>query len=251
MARSSTRRYTRGVLRTTLASLLVLSSALATASPHVKTLYVTRGAPLAEVVGHRIKPVACGPGRSSARANRVGDIWTRVDVHGRAAQAVHVTDSSVYDLTNCRELAFSGEDETDLHPLLYTTAHIASDAAFACHDDTAARAAAFVAAQHQSPSLFCTRDASGAEVLHAVSAGRKLIFARFEHAKWMIERAIVPPASPSEPEHTFTLVSILDMNGDGQPEVVIHAREPDAYTDTVYTVGASVRSIVVVAGGYA
>ena len=46
---------------------------------------------------------------------------------------------------------------------------------------------------------------------------------------------------------------MLDMNGDGMPEIVVHSRESDSYADEVYTMDSLGRVTRVTSrgGGYA
>jgi hypothetical protein len=230
-----------------------------------RTLYVTRGAPLAVVDDGRIRSAGCGPRSSATRGNRVGDVWTRLDVWGRPVEAARVVNSSVYDLTDCREIALSGKPDEDAQPALFvrgpaSPASVAANGArrFACasEKDHPSLGAAFTAATGaRAPLLFCTQDESGTDVVRAVAAGERLVFARMEASQWIVERTVAVNAKdrPTQLDRAFAVIAVLDMNGDGAPEVVVHSRQSDSYEDAIYTLGprGAIRRVVSHSGGYA
>jgi len=222
------------------------------------TLYSTRGAPLATVAKNgAIRSAKCGPGFSEAAGNRKGDVWTRLDAWGRPAERVHVTGSSVYDLRNCREIGTRGGPDTGDAPALYVRGARAPSPTrpFSCSatHKHAALASSFRATVGVSspPAIFCTRDARGNELMHAIAGGKNLVLARFENGHWTLGRKLrrAPTDVPTPADEAYVVVAVLDMNGDGAPEIVVHTRGADSYDDDVYTLRADGRLHLVATQG--
>jgi hypothetical protein len=242
-------RYPAGVIL-----LVALASSNDAYADDAPTLYVTRGAPLAIVdAGGEIRSAKCSARKSKRKGNRVGDEWTRVDASGRAAEMVRVTDSSVYDLSRCREIATTGRADTDEDPALYVRGPRMPSRASGCPSTPSSPPSALPGA-----IVFCTKDARGHETMRAVSGGTSLRFAHFDRARgeWRIDRTTTAPANdqPMPAAAAFKIVAVLDMNGDGSPEIVVHSRTSDAYADTVYTLDSRtgiVRAVAETSSGYA
>lgn len=219
------------------------------AADDARTIYVTRGAPLAIVdAGGDIHPATCGRRSSKRMGNRIGDEWTRLDVSGRAAEKVRVTDSSVYDLSGCREIGTTGRADRDDDPALYVRGpRMPSRIAACAWPPSPFSAGAFV---------FCTKDAAGHETARAVAGGTSLRFAHFERAaqRWRIDRTMTTTDFPTPANVAFKVVAVLDMNGDRSPEIVVHSRTSDTYGDTVYTLdrkSGAIRALAETGSGYA
>lgn len=228
------------------AAVFVAKDAAADGAP---TVYLTRGAPLAFVdASGEIHRATCGRRSSKRMGNRVGDEWTRIDGTGRAAEKVRVTESSVYDLSGCREIGTTGRPDRDDDPALYVRGPRTPSRVVACASPvTAFQAGAFV---------FCTKDTAGHETLRGVAGGTTLRFAHFDGAagQWRIDRTMTTADFPTPANVAFKIVAVLDMNGDGSPEIVVHSRTSDTYGDTVYTLdrtSGSIRAVAETGGGYA
>jgi len=81
----------------------------------------------------------------------------------------------------------------------------------------------------------------------AVVGGRALSIFRRERGRWIVEHEQRPVKDEAQQRDHFMPIAVLDMDGDGAPEVVFHKDDLDSYSDT--TLSRSKRGWQLVAAG--
>ncbi len=242
-----------------------LSEALFVASePRVPLATVTQARDGMSIRSVGLKGSTCGP--SSKWAKR-GSKWIALDAYGQPIGTALVSGFDTNGETKCRELQF-GRKSGKLGEGIYVSAdsNWAASKSFEWSPDDAEKKSfdAFVhtmethftkdgaddAKAHSRALFFTTHDAdaksenkparqeeqekpTNKRTHRAVVGGNLLIVARLDSDKvWRIER-LIPPGKESSSE--FTPVGVLDMDKDGDAEIVYHASNGWEAGDAVMT----------------
>lgn len=243
----------RAAVRTELANAAPSSFFLA-ANPHVP-LAVVRAGQVAPAVHRASFGTSCGDKRRWASE---GTSWNALDAWGKIVGTATVEVIEEYDVTQCGEVYFAPKfDRTN------TMLFVSADSAYVAKTslEWAApgtvqwkfRAALSAQASHKKRKLpyTCselqtpTRFFRAGEAKLAVGGGDGvMLIAAFDGKDWNSERV---EHGPAETASCYRPVSVLDMNGDGRPEVVIREVFGDGETwrDVVYTRDASGRWLLV------
>lgn len=224
------------------------SEALFVASePRVPLATVTQAKDGMSIRSVGLKGSTCGP--SSKWAKR-GSKWIALDAYGQPIGTAQVSGFDTNGETKCRELQF-GRKSGKLGEGIYVSAdsNWAASKSFEWSPDDAEKKSfdAFVqtmethftkdgaddAKAHSRALFFSTGEAAAKDdkdkasegvskrSRRAVVGGNLLIVARLDSDKvWRIER-LIPPGKESSSE--FTPVGVLDMDKDGDAEIVYHA----------------------------
>ncbi|AKU97483.1 hypothetical protein AKJ09_04147 [Labilithrix luteola] len=109
-------------------------------------------------------------------------------------------------------------------------------------------------ANEAHPCLPTTTSSSRARAAYSAARGNRQADEWTHLDAWghAIEK-VTAGERPASANEAFAIVSVLDMNADGAPEIVVHARSADTYDDDVYTLEPDGRVQLVVSrsGGYA
>jgi hypothetical protein len=211
--------------------------------PRVPLASVSRAKDGMSIRSVGLRGSTCGP--SSKWAKR-GSKWIALDAYGQAIGTALVSGFDTNSETKCRELQF-GRKSGKLGEGIYVSAdsNWAAGKSFEWSPSDTERASfdAFVHTMethftregadgtkaHSRALFFSTggtatdkRDKGDGKRAHrAVVGGSLLIVARLDSDKvWRIER-LIPPGKESSSE--FTPVGVLDMDKDGDAEIVYHA----------------------------
>jgi hypothetical protein len=223
-----------------------LSEALFVASePRVPLAVVSRAKDGLSIRSIGLKGSTCGPASKWAKR---GSKWIALDAYGQSIGTAVVSGFDTNTETKCKELQF-GRKSGKLGEGIYVSAdsswaagksfewspeeaekkgfdtfvrtmetHFTSDGP----DDTKAHTRALFFWTDAAGAGTHKREKGDAKRAHfAVVGGSLLIVARLDNDKvWRIER-LIPPGRESSSE--FTPVSVLDMDKDGDAEIVYHA----------------------------
>lgn len=205
-----------------------LSEALFVASePRVPLATVSHAKDGFSIRSVGLKGSTCGP--SSKWAKR-GSKWIALDAYGQPIGTALVSGFDTNAETKCRELQF-GRKSGKLGEGIYVSADSKWAAGKSLEwSPTDAEKTSFDAFVHTMETHF-TKEGADDTKAHsralffsshrAVVGGALLIVARLDSDKvWRIER-LIPPGKESSSE--FTPVGVLDMDKDGDAEIVYHA----------------------------
>jgi hypothetical protein len=191
--------------------------------------------PLAQVRAGRLGE----PGDDACRTwGTRGQTWLALDALGRVVGEATVTELERYDYTNCDELTLRGKQGAGIfvrgrYTPLRLEAWRPSRTARAALGDLIAKRDAKVRRGRLSnrrkdlpldARLIVFRTPSGAR--YAVAGGRALSILRFDGKGWKEEHRELPIADEQSPSvERFMPVAVLDMDGDGSFDVVVHHKE--------------------------
>jgi hypothetical protein len=216
------------------------------ADPHV---------PLALVDGGEIRSVGV-PGKTCGMASRwakPGSRWSMVDAWGQVTGTREIQSTALYDVTRCREVAFKGDEGKAPRGLFvsedsdYTPVPKAS---WSPSEEERKRFEGFatsieemwvdkkptgkVAALEKRSMFFHVPASPGAKdkrpTRWAVVGGPTLLMAYLgEHDHWKVASVEAPLGLAD----SYQPVAVLDMNGDGVPEVVYHSSDGPTFGESV------------------
>jgi hypothetical protein len=180
---------------------------------------------------------------------RRGTTWSSLDTFGRVVGEVAVTDMDRYDVTNCDELVLRTREGAGGAGVYVAGAYeaapiepwlIPAGPRRVLETLVRMRDAKLPAASHESKvdvplddRLLSYRAPNGDEM--AVIGGRGLTVLRLEKGEWRLLFALSPAEGEVGPVDMFRPLAVVDMNGDSKPEIVIHERAVDAYSDFTLT----------------
>jgi hypothetical protein len=201
--------------------------------------------PLAEVSGG----LARTPKATSCRSwGKKGSEWSALDRLGRVVGKARVTSVSRYDVVNC--------DDLDLTPVsgkrgvgLFVRGPYRSLAIERWKPGPAARRSLHDLVKKRDARLPKAKsgdaDAPLAERVLvfrvrgqdpiAVVGGRGLTVLRLVRGRWRVEHEIAPRDGLTWEARRFHAVAVLDLDGNGRPEIVVHSRDEDGYGDMTLT----------------
>ncbi len=205
--------------------------------------------PLARVVDGKVaKPE---DGACTAWGVR-GDVWNAVDAFGQIVGAAKVTELERYDVSGCDELTLTktkGERGVGLfvrgsyEPLAIRKVTLAESVKKDLAAIIAKRDARVPETNHgaeKKPELALDQRMIAYEVQGGATTvlvgGRAISVLRLEQGKWTLEHEKMPQADLvwEEPD-MFLPIGVLDMDADGRPEIVVHERYIDGYSDFTLT----------------
>lgn len=218
--------------------------------------------PLARVVDGK---VAQPEEEACTNWGKVGDVWNAVDSFGQVVGTAKVTELDRYDVSGCDELALTktkGEAGAglfvrgDYEALAIRKVTLAESVKKDLAELIAKRDARVPEASHgvkKKPELPLDRRMIAYEVEDGVTTvmvgGRAMSILRLEKGRWISEHEKIPEADLvwEEPD-MFLPIGVLDMNADGKPEIVVHERYVDGYSDFTFTQNAAKKWAEVSAG---
>ncbi|NUP12687.1 MAG: hypothetical protein HOW73_42145 [Polyangiaceae bacterium] len=186
------------------------------------------------------KESAC---RTWAPAN---SLWNTVDQLGRVVGRARVTGMERYDVTNCDELVLETTSGRDGAGIFVRGDYVAMDLKAAKLTEKASKDLEELVKKRDkvvargdnkekdaplSKRLITWTMPSGETF--AVAGGRAVTVFRLDKGTWTVIHEILPGKDIAGT--VFTPLSVLDMNGDGRPEMVIHEAGIDAYSDFTLT----------------
>lgn len=198
--------------------------------------------PLARVDTRGGKRVVASPEDGACtRWGKVGDIWRTLDRLGRVVGRSRVTGMERYDVTGCDELtlepiegpAGAGVFVVGAYQPLALDAWRPAKKAQRALDlliharDRKMKEPAFTPSGVRAPERLGFETPDG--VRRMIVGGRALSVLRFERGAWVREHQ----ADPNEEggAERFQVVAVLDMDGDGAPEIVVHWDAGDSFND--------------------
>jgi hypothetical protein len=201
--------------------------------------------PLAVVKGNALRSPASGACRTWAPR---GSVWKSLDALGQVVGKAKVAGMERYDVTNCDELVMktiSGKPGIGIYvsgsyqPLTLTAWKIEGKARRELENLVKRRDAALPKSSlRESDALLDKRllawETPSGERFAAVG-GRGLTVLRREKGKWVVVHRITPRKGEVAHAEMYMPLSALDMNGDGQVEIVVHERFIDGYGDFTLT----------------
>jgi hypothetical protein len=197
--------------------------------------------PLARVSQGRVRSPEAGACRTWGRK---GETWLALDRFGAIVGKARIRGMDRYDVTNCDELDLAvqtGDKGAGLYvskryePLPIVAWAPGSRAARDLAELTKKRDRPLHKPRRLPPSarpaaprtlFFQTPD--GAR--RAVVGGKALGVYRLEGRRWIVEHELAPEGEGDYAE-SFSIVGVLDMNGDAAPELVVHWAAIDGYHD--------------------
>lgn len=175
------------------------------------------------------------------RWGRLGDTWRTLDRLGQPVGRARVTGMERYDVTNCDELELKPIDgpagagvfvSGAYEPLAIHAWKPAKKARRALDRlirarDRKMKKPAFTPSGVHAPERLAIETPDG--VRRMIVGGRALTVLRLDGGAWVREHQ----AEPNEVggAELFQVVAVLDMDGDGAPEVVVHWDAGDSFND--------------------
>jgi hypothetical protein len=220
--------------------------------------FVASGVPLAEVRQGRLERVGSGrlPCGTKSRWAKAKSRWQALDAWGRVTGTLTVGGSERYDATGCHQIWFSegtGQDGRGVFVAEgsgYTAGASAEwkvdegqkkrfDRLYAAQQGVWVEGKAEAAAEGRR-TLFFTLPAheaaaEGAPTQRrparwAVSGGRVLVVGYVgANGAWKVGHVLPPNGK----QNAYEPLAVLDMNGDGLPEIVVHEEAGGVFTDRV------------------
>jgi hypothetical protein len=181
-----------------------------------------------------------------------GETWKAVDALGRVVGEAKVTGLDRYDVSGCDELTLkrsSGKAGVGVfvrgsyEPLPLRRVSLPEEQRrelarrIAKRDSRVPKPSRRIEKKPELPlakRMVAYREEDGP--IRVVVGGRAFSVFRLEEGRWILEHEQLPTAEEvwEEPD-TFMPISVLDMNADGRPEIVLHARLIDGYSDFTLT----------------
>jgi hypothetical protein len=197
-------------------------------------------------------PVSAPPDGACRGWSTVGGRWLALDAYGQIVGTAEVASRSWYDVTNCYELklrATGGAPGVGLYVGAGGTYRAPRSAAWTPSADEEALFAALAAdlraamkpAERRARTLFfrvSARREGDAEEHFAALGGPTLVIARLEGHRWravFTDDAIAKGSTATDDSgESYRPFAVFDMDGDGDPELVVHTRELAFWGDLVY-----------------
>jgi hypothetical protein len=201
--------------------------------------------PLAVAKGGTLGSPAAGACRSWGPR---GSVWKSLDALGQVVGKAKVAGMERYDVTNCDELVMktvSGKAGVGVYvsgsyqPLALTAWKIEGKARRELESLVKQRDAALPKSSLREPDapldrrLLAWETPSGDQ--YAAVGGRGLTVLRRQKGKWSVVHRITPRKIEVAHAEMYMPLSALDMNGDGQVEIVVHEHFIDGYGDFTLT----------------
>jgi hypothetical protein len=200
---------------------------------HMRVRWIASDPHVPLAVSSRRGGVEAAPGNACTAWGRLGSKWLAIDAFGQIAGHARVTSAERYDVTHCDELGLTAADGTTGVGLFASddTAWTAPPSArftpaspeLASFDDFAARASDLV-----SVTLGRSRDALffaiGAERLAVVGGGALVVGTLGADGSWHAAHM----ETPTLPHDAMRPLAVVDMDGDGTPEIVFHLDQPSS-----------------------
>lgn len=252
---------------TKLASLSTVESAPAPKGHVAKKATLSRfmasGIPLAEVRDGRLHSVATPKHPCGLRASwsKKGSQWTALDAWGQVAGTLTVSGSEQHDGTGCHQVSFAegtGKDglgvfvskSSGYTPSASARWSPASDVVKRFEHLYASQATAWIdgkspaSAEHGKTLFFSLPKQEGSpegapterRPTHwAVSGGRVLIVAYVgATGAWKVGHVLAPTGK----DDAYQPLAVMDMDGDGLPEIVVHEESSGVFNDRVLSFDA-------------
>ncbi|MBL8743429.1 MAG: hypothetical protein JNK04_20105 [Myxococcales bacterium] len=189
--------------------------------------------------------------------HRDGREWKALDAFGRLVGTARVSGAERYDVTSCDELTLervSGRRGVGVfargsyQPLAIDPWKPSVTARRRLEELVAARDARLPKARSKKDVALSRRMLAyrvKGRAPRVVVGGRAISVYRFERGSWIVEREELPCEASDlrkqscrdtvwDPE-MYRPIAVLDMNGDGRPEVVVHEAFLDSYADFTLT----------------
>lgn len=224
--------------------------------------FIASGVPLAEVRDGRIKAVgtpkqACG---SKSRWAKKGSAWTVLDAWGQTvAGGAKIADSRLYEGSGCHEVRFDAGLEAGQAARLFVASGSGYTPGTSAKWNAEARAmkrfehlyaaqeSAWVEGKLEKPSdgahlqtlyFSLPRQEDSVEgaptqrrPIHWAVAGGRVLVVGYVGAggAWKVAHVLAPHGK----DHSYEPLAVLDMNGDGMPEIVVHEETGGVFVDRV------------------
>ncbi len=225
--------------------------------------FIASGIPLTEVRDGRLESVGTKKQPCGARSRwaKKGSVWTALDAWGQVAGSLTVSGSDRYDGTGCHQVSFAegtGKDGLGVFvakgsgysPAPSARWNPAGDVVKHFEHLYSAQATAWVdgktdaTADHGKTLFFQLPKQQGSvegaptsrRPTHwAVAGGRVLVVAYVgATGAWKVGHVLAPNGK----DHAYEPLAVLDMNGDGLPEIVVHEEAGGVFTDRVLSFDA-------------
>lgn len=180
-----------------------------------------------------------------------GSVWTSLDRLGRPVGKATVRGMERYDVTNCDELNLVTTQGAKGVGIFVSQGYVpAAISAWRPTGKAYADLVALVKTQDGTAHphdiafdrrMFSWKAPDGGSF--AAVGGRSLAVLKLENGAWRVLHRASPPKptvayakgfEPSIP-HALEIIGVVDMNGDGKVEIVVHERLDDAYGDFTLT----------------
>jgi len=179
----------------------------------------------------------------------LGSVWTSLDELGQVVGKARVTYLDRYDVTNCDELSLETTKGKDGAGIFVKGAYTPLALVPWKPPAKAQKSLLHHIAKERDPKLPKAsekgRDLPIAERAlmfetpsgeqYAIVGGRGISILRWTGQSWQSELEYAPKKSEVGFPDMFKPIAVLDMNGDGAFEVVMHERYIDAYADITWT----------------
>ncbi|MEZ4294536.1 MAG: hypothetical protein R3B70_06140 [Polyangiaceae bacterium] len=240
------------------------------------TRFLASGVPLTEVRDGRLQAVGSAklPCGARSRWAKVSSKWSALDAWGRVTGTLTISGSARYDATGCRRVSFSegtGQDGLGVFVAEGSGYVAGTSAEWKAGEASRKRFERLYSAQESawvegklSPvagrrTMYFSLPAQEASVegaptvrrpeRWAVSGGRVLVVG-YEGAggAWKVGH-VLPPNGKA---NAYEPLAVMDMNGDGLPEIVVHEEAGGVFSDRVLSFDAGTmrwESAVVSPGG--
>ena len=204
--------------------------------------------PLARVTQGKIQTPEPGACRSWGKR---GASWLALDRFGRIAGTARIRALDRYDVTNCDELTLTRESGKAGVGLFVSERYRPLEITAWTPSKDAERALTRLVKRRDRPlvkphDIDARNLPSGARRLffrtpegtrRVAVGGKALTVYRLERSTWQREQEL-PPNPEGDFADTFLIAGVLDMNGDGAPELVAHWAGIDGYHDLTLSLGS-------------
>ncbi|MBK8256399.1 MAG: hypothetical protein IPK82_27490 [Polyangiaceae bacterium] len=224
--------------------------------------FIASGIPLAEVRDGRIKAVGGAKLPCGAKANwaKTNSRWQALDAWGKPAGVLSVGGSGKFDGTGCHRVWFAegtGRDGMgvfvstgsgysaaasaewkvdDVHKKLFDKFYTSQEGAWV--DGKVDNAHARRTLYFQLPKQVTAEEGSPTEkrpIHWAVSGGPVLVVAYVgSNGQWKVGHVLPPNGKVN----AYEPLAVMDMNGDGMPEIVVHEEAGGVFSDRVLSFDA-------------